>query len=148
MHMNRIPSLSGVLCFLLWGCSSETLVVLNERILDVDGEVVGASCGTFGMGDGSATVSTATSAAKPGAIVVQLYGNGGPVRVRVTQAGKMLTERFYDESFFEERRAETFTVKDTGGHQWELRYWGAPKKSGEDGCTPFDRISAPGAQPE
>jgi|KBSMisStandDraft_5_1062788.scaffolds.fasta_scaffold1408572_2 hypothetical protein len=120
-------------------CDGGEPVALNERLFSIaTSQSEGAGCYLYRLGSGNQV--SAGGGATDGQLVVNQRLDGMAVVVSVTDGGRMIVERRYDEMFFQVGTVDEFTATPPGGGDGlRLRYWGKFHPDGEAGCTPLEQ---------
>jgi hypothetical protein len=138
-----VPGLLLAAASILSSCEGPgTPVVLNERLFDLPAMTsAGEGCTMYELrqpslfsGGGSSSSGGGSANGLP--LVVGQRSADDRVVVDVTDNGRVVVERIYDESFFRSGKVDEFTAT-TLGETMLLRYWGATDPNGHPQCAPF-----------
>jgi hypothetical protein len=118
-----------------------TPVVLNERLFELPSMTATASgCfgfelkkGPLGMGGPSAAAGGTPLGST---LVVGETLDGDTVVVDVTDSGRMVVQKTYDEAFFKSGTVDEFTAAASSGSSMLLRFWGTFDSNGRPQCAP------------
>jgi hypothetical protein len=116
-------------------------VVLNQRLFELPSKAATSSAcygfhlktGPLGTPGGSASGGGGPSGSP---LVVGAKLAGDTVVVDVTDNGRIVIQRTYDEAFFESGRVDEFTATGSSGPSVLLRFWGTFDPNGHPACAP------------
>ena len=119
-------------------CEPGQEFAVNERIFELPSmKSAGAGCMDVRLGGGvSGTGTAGGSDRSPLAITVRTREN---MVVQVTESGRLLVERVYDEVFLRSGRLDEFNVTASSGQGRLLRYWASFGADGRPACVPLDQ---------
>jgi hypothetical protein len=123
------------------GCDARgTEVYLNEQLFEPPATSASVSCMMFELNDNGKPGNTGGgSECAPGAPGVCLgvkYGSiGNEVVVDISDGGRPVVQKRYDEAFFRSGRIDEFTVRASSGREQTFRYWGGFDGSGHPICA-------------
>jgi hypothetical protein len=139
-----MTSKPGVVLFLvsvgcvLPSCAQGPQFAVNERIFELPSmKSAGAGCLGVRLGSGSEG-GTETGGGSDGSPLVIATRIREDMTVQVTESGRLLVERVYDEAFFLSGRLDEFSVTASTGQGRFLRYWASFDADGRPECAPLE----------
>lgn len=138
-----VALLFGLIGGALTSCGQGPEFAVNERIFELPSmKSAGAGCFSVELG-GRGSGGTGTAGGSDGSPLAISAHVGENMVVQVTEQGRVLLERVYDEAFFRSGRLDEFSVTASTGHGRLLRYWASFDAAGRPSCADLGEPAPP-----
>lgn len=116
----------------------------NERIFELPSmKPAGGGCVAVHLGGGGSGATGTAGGGDGSTLAIETSFGGDVVVVTVTEPGRLVAVRRYDEAFLRSGRLDEFTVTGSTGQSRLLRYWASYDGDGHPRCAPLEEDGPP-----
>jgi hypothetical protein len=125
-------------------CDGGPTFAVNERIFELPSmKSAGGGCIAVRLGGGGRGATGTAGGSDGSTLAIEASFGGDEMVVKVTEGGRLVAERTYDEAFLRSGRLDQFTVTASTGHSRLLRYWASYDSDGQPRCAPLEADGPP-----